>query len=255
MRQDCEPDENPGMNTATVGDQFVAALTKPQRKLFDQLKELLARRKSGLVVYHDAGRKLAEFQDAGEKSAGWLQMLAEVLGLSASNLTKMRQFAKDFTRNEAERLGAQGCNWGMVTVALHAGCTQKQPGPTALKELRQDLLVEAVNKGWNLAELKDEIKKRYGTEHAGGRPLRAPQSCEARLRRLDALGSNWLRYYREVWCSGGDSAGEPSAALKRSERTALEELLPQVEQTLRAMKQALGGVDKSLGELKRKLKR
>lgn len=232
---------------------FAAGLTAAQKKLFRELQDLFDHRNSSLAWYHRAGTKLNELLASSDKrERGWVQELANAIGQSTSNLTKLRKFAADFTEQDAHRLDQRGCNWGKVTAVLHAGTAADRQKPARCKKLRQELLAQSVD--WNLAELKAEIKKRYGADHAGGRPLRTPQSCEARLRRLDALGCHWLRYCREVWSSAGESDGEQTAGLKSSDKAALAELLPQVEQTVRAMRQALDGVDRSLAALERKLK-
>lgn len=224
---------------------FVENLTKPQRKIFDELQDLVAHQQSSLSWYHAAGAKVLELQEAVEtRGRGWTPALAAALGLSRSNLTKVRKFAADFTRRQAERLDEIGAVWGQVLAVQHARTRD-----------RMKLLEEAVAKGWGVVDLQAAVKQRFGVRNPGGRPHRKPSTMKDGLVQLQALGEKWLRLYREVWVGGEEPLQGQWDDMSRKDKQQLAALVPAVSSTMQNIQRSTLALDKFLGELGRKARR
>jgi len=136
-----------------MAQSFVGQLTDPQKAIFRKLRKLLGNQ--NLVWRHSIGSAIIELENATpERSKGWFENLAESLEQSTSNLRKQRQFAKDYTVQEAEALDRQKCTWGWITVVLHID-----------KEDALTLIAEGRKNGLNLDDLKyavkDAVKARF----------------------------------------------------------------------------------------------
>lgn len=224
---------------------FVENLTKPQRKTFDELRELVAHQQSSLSWYHAAGAKVIELQElVAKRERGWTRGLAAALGLSPSTLTKVRKFAADFTRRQVERLDQRGGGWGLVLAVQHARTHD-----------RMKLLEEALAKGWGVVDLQAAVKQRFGVHNPGGRPLRKPQNLAGGLMQLQALGERWLRFYREVWAGGDEPLQDQVPDMSTKDRQRLAGVLPGIRSTVKQIEQTVLDLDKFLGNLQQKARR
>ena len=229
----------------TLPRAFTKDLTGPQKKLFGDLQEFMARREPKLIWYRKAGSKLGEFEDAVEKRwPGWKRQLAGELGLSMSSLRKMRKFAMDFTRQEAERLDQLGVSWGMVMIVQHARTSN-----------RMKLLERAVANSWGVPDLRAKVTQQFGVRNRGGRPLRKPRTVEEGLMQLKALVQRWLWFHREVWAGSEKPLQDHLRDLSLRERRKLTKVLPGLKVTMQKIRQSAQAAEKLLGELDRKARR
>lgn len=224
---------------------FIDDLTRPQQKIFDGLQELMAHQESNLAWYHRAGSKVLELQEAVEKrESGWPRKLAGALGISPSSLVKMRKFAADFSRRQAERLDQLGANWGQVLAVAHARTYD-----------RMKLLEEALAKGWGVVDLQSAMKQRFGTRNPGGRPLRKPKTKKQAIQQLQVVSERWLKVYQEVWAGGNDSRGHQLRDSTRQDLRPVAASLADVSNTIQRMQKAVLALARLLGELEQKARR
>jgi hypothetical protein len=219
---------------------FFTELPSPARPVARSLSDLFAHQESNLDWYHRAGIKLRELDEAMDgAAAGWFGRLAQGLNISRSNLTKIRKFAADFTVGAVRKMDEQGIGWSMILAVQN------------LEKAKQvSLLNEAVAKKWNGTELKAMVRKRFGADHAGGRPIAAPRSPREMLSALHKLNQRWLRFHDEVW-SAEDGGVESLHSLSASQRKQVAQLLPQVYATIQQMQTNVATVAAALGQVKR----
>lgn len=206
------------------------------------LKDLLAHQESCLTWYHRVGSKLIALEDAmRERGPGWFVALAKTLGISPSNLTKMRKFARDFKLKRTRMLENDEITWGMVTVVLHVS-----------KKSRLKLLKEAKDSEWNLDDLKSVIKNRFGADHAGGRPLRRPPTGEAGLRQLQKWTQRLLQFDQQFWPEVIENISQQVRGMSAKERRQFIALLRDTKTTMRQLEATARKVRQSLNTLTRK---
>jgi hypothetical protein len=233
-------------NTAVSekADMFVVGLNKSQKRVFDELQDLLTHQQSSLAWYHCVGSTLLILQGSKKKrETGATKILAEALGISSSNVTKVRKFATEFSRSEVEHLDQIGCNWGLVTVVQHAPTND-----------RMRLLEQALGKNWTVSELHEAVKQRFGARNPGGRPLRKPRTKKQGLRQLQVISERWLKFYQEVWAAADDSLSSRLLGLAGKDLQTMAPLLHDARNTIQSMRKAVVAMDELLSELERKVK-
>jgi hypothetical protein len=217
-------------------------MSRQQQGILKTLQRLLAAPLHTLDWHFQIGTQVAAWRDAFDiQPRDWLQQLATALETSKSRLYKDLVFAREYTGREVEQLEALGCSWKVVETA------QRLPD----KKARKRLLKEALESGWNVAELENAIQKtKNQTPHAGGRPMRVPGSVEQGLQQLQLLSGKWLKFFEVIWQQGDESV------LKRlKDVPSSPELLRLVHDTRDLVQQvgtAAAEIDKALAAQERK---
>lgn len=179
--------------------------------------------------YHAQGRRsLKELPGRGEYGDKTLADQAKILGWNNTKLRKARQFARKkvgYSGNHLKKLyillRENRPNFGISYVGLLV---------TVPLILRDELQKECIVNNWSTAELKAEIKKRFGSRRQGGRRRHVSSNPESALVQLEEMAHTWQRWYGVV--TEVEEGG-------RKKKSILETFPGQVQEQLKATVRAI----------------
>ena len=194
-------------------------------------------------AYHAQGVLSLSHQPAdGVYGGGETRLEATTLGWNVTKVLKARKFARWYSATELDRL-CRGIERHRPTFGLaHIALLVTVPDKVVRKELQRWCVEENVTK----AELKAELKLRYGSRRAGGRWKKIGTRPDQLLVQLDEMADSWLRWHQLVGATQGENGSSLLSAFPVSVRRKLDEasravqaLRDTVDKKLTAMRAAV----------------
>jgi hypothetical protein len=194
------------------------------------LQALIGKPVLSLKDYYNAGelvRRLSKDRGVAHRGSNWRQQLAELVGCSASTLTKTMQFCNAYEAEGLGELEALGVGWSRLTIALAVDDAKD----------RHRLLRQAKKDNWNERELQRAIQQKRGSRRRGGRHRRRMRgqgllADRAELMRLTKL---WTDFHEQVWSKGADGYLNEAERLDDDGRANLTGLLDEAISAFREL--------------------
>jgi hypothetical protein len=214
-----------------------------------ELRELVGTCARPLAAYHRIGELIARLRPRGSSpfdGTGWFRALARRLGCSTELLGRCQRLSELYSRAAVERMNAAGLGWSHLAVLVRI-----RDGTG-----REELMAEAVEKGWGAAELARHavgLTRGRAVSPRRPQPLIAEYAALLGLRTLVSAANRFAVRAAENWSGARSPLGEQLRAMlprcgartRREILSALTELLP----TLEAVGAAATACRESLGRL------
>ena len=229
----------------------IRSLPKELLKYYELLKPLVERLvQNTLLINYQIGEIVIEAEadlDTRAKKAPSLrqfadhhvQFLAEAAGVNKRTLSECKRVAREYTREEYQKLiSNSSVTWPHVVHLLNA------KGQT----LRREMEKRVASEGLSAQQLQAEIRARQGNQRPGtGRPLNAPNNLNEAFFKLQTDTSKLTRSIEEVWFGPRFSITVEIGKCPADEVDA--EIRSQIDQSLSVLDEAADAVRTAKREL------
>jgi|SRR5579871_6272418 len=167
-------------------------------------------------TFHQLGRKVQRLRHTAIFGQHQIDTEAIKLRINPDTLRKARQFAEYYNQSELNELCSY-CRAEQLRMEPHQSVFGRSHviRLVSIGSKKERLRVQrvAITNAWSVAELDEEIAKRFGRRRKGGRRPRIPAERTALLIQLDGMCETWLRWHQNAARTPGEREEEAPVPL------------------------------------------